>query len=84
MRNLAVRIQYMAGEDQSQALPVSAVTLPWGEGDGTGTVFLSGSLMSPFPQVIFGKSSCSEFTREAFTPVVYHNKYAALGAGDMG
>ncbi|VTJ91579.1 Hypothetical predicted protein, partial [Marmota monax] len=24
--------------------------------------------------VIFGKSSCSEFTREAFTPVVYHNK----------
>lgn len=29
VRNLAVRIQYMAGEDQSQALPVSAVTLPW-------------------------------------------------------
>uniref|UniRef100_A0A8C2N2W1 Dedicator of cytokinesis 6 n=1 Tax=Cricetulus griseus TaxID=10029 RepID=A0A8C2N2W1_CRIGR len=45
VRNLAVRIQYMAGEDQSQALPV-----------------------------IFGKSSCSEFTREAFTPVIYHNK----------
>ncbi|XP_028728324.1 dedicator of cytokinesis protein 6 isoform X1 [Peromyscus leucopus] len=45
VRNLAVRIQYMAGEDQSQALPV-----------------------------IFGKSSCSEFAREAFTPVVYHNK----------
>ncbi|XP_041513092.1 dedicator of cytokinesis protein 6 isoform X2 [Microtus oregoni] len=45
VRNLAVRIQYMAGEDQSQALPV-----------------------------IFGKSSCSEFIREAFTPVVYHNK----------
>uniref|UniRef100_A0A8C9AJ89 Dedicator of cytokinesis 6 n=1 Tax=Prolemur simus TaxID=1328070 RepID=A0A8C9AJ89_PROSS len=45
VRNLAVRIQYMAGEDPSQALPV-----------------------------IFGKSSCSEFTREAFTPVVYHNK----------
>ncbi|KAM4888495.1 dedicator of cytokinesis protein 6 [Thomomys bottae] len=45
VRNLAVRIQYMTGEDPSQALPV-----------------------------IFGKSSCSEFTREAFTPVVYHNK----------
>ncbi|XP_054984362.1 dedicator of cytokinesis protein 6 isoform X4 [Sorex araneus] len=45
VRNLAVRLQYMAGEDPSQALPV-----------------------------IFGKSSCSEFTREAFTPVVYHNK----------
>ncbi|KAK2497729.1 hypothetical protein MC885_014480 [Smutsia gigantea] len=45
VRNLAVRMQYMAGEDPSQALPV-----------------------------IFGKSSCSEFTREAFTPVVYHNK----------
>ncbi|XP_051052782.1 dedicator of cytokinesis protein 6 isoform X5 [Phodopus roborovskii] len=45
VRNLTVRIQYMAGEDQSQALPV-----------------------------IFGKSSCSEFTREAFTPVIYHNK----------
>ncbi|KAM5238041.1 dedicator of cytokinesis protein 6 [Ctenodactylus gundi] len=45
VRNLAVRVQYMAGEDPSQALPV-----------------------------IFGKSSCSEFTHEAFTPVVYHNK----------
>ncbi|XP_063084731.1 dedicator of cytokinesis protein 6 isoform X2 [Cavia porcellus] len=45
VRNLAVRLQYMAGEDPGQALPV-----------------------------IFGKSSCSEFTREAFTPVVYHNK----------
>ncbi|XP_036315600.1 dedicator of cytokinesis protein 6 isoform X4 [Pipistrellus kuhlii] len=45
VRNLAVRVQYMAGEDPSQALPV-----------------------------IFGKSSCSEFTREAFTPVVYHSK----------
>ncbi|XP_037674595.1 dedicator of cytokinesis protein 6 isoform X3 [Choloepus didactylus] len=45
VRNLAVRVQYMASEDPSQALPV-----------------------------IFGKSSCSEFTREAFTPVVYHNK----------
>lgn len=53
VRNLAVRVQYMAGEDPSQALPV-----------------------------IFGKSSCSEFTREAFTPVVYHNKYA--GTGDRG
>uniref|UniRef100_G3T4C0 Dedicator of cytokinesis 6 n=1 Tax=Loxodonta africana TaxID=9785 RepID=G3T4C0_LOXAF len=45
VRNLTVRVQYMAGEDPSQALPV-----------------------------IFGKSSCSEFVREAFTPVVYHNK----------
>uniref|UniRef100_A0A452RCD3 Dedicator of cytokinesis 6 n=1 Tax=Ursus americanus TaxID=9643 RepID=A0A452RCD3_URSAM len=45
VRNLTVRVQYMAGEDPSQALPV-----------------------------IFGKSSCSEFTREAFTPVVYHSK----------
>uniref|UniRef100_A0A8C2VY18 Dedicator of cytokinesis 6 n=1 Tax=Chinchilla lanigera TaxID=34839 RepID=A0A8C2VY18_CHILA len=45
VRNLAVRLQYMAGEDPGQALPV-----------------------------IFGKSSCGEFTREAFTPVVYHNK----------
>ncbi|XP_023373753.1 dedicator of cytokinesis protein 6 isoform X5 [Otolemur garnettii] len=45
VRNLTVRIQYMASEDPSQALPV-----------------------------IFGKSSCSEFTREAFTPVVYHSK----------
>lgn len=36
------------------------------------------SLMFRLPQVIFGKSSCSEFAREAFTPVVYHNKYAGL------
>uniref|UniRef100_A0A8I3W0S4 Dedicator of cytokinesis 6 n=1 Tax=Callithrix jacchus TaxID=9483 RepID=A0A8I3W0S4_CALJA len=45
VRNLTVRVQYMTGEDPSQALPV-----------------------------IFGKSSCSDFAREAFTPVVYHNK----------
>ncbi|XP_023379201.1 dedicator of cytokinesis protein 6 isoform X7 [Pteropus vampyrus] len=45
VRNLTVRVQYMAGEDPSQALPV-----------------------------IFGKSSCSEFAQDAFTPVVYHSK----------
>ncbi|XP_076977876.1 dedicator of cytokinesis protein 6 isoform X1 [Tamandua tetradactyla] len=45
VRNLAVRVQYMASEDPGQALPV-----------------------------IFGKSSCSEFSREACTPVVYHSK----------
>ncbi|XP_030895998.1 dedicator of cytokinesis protein 6 isoform X3 [Leptonychotes weddellii] len=55
VRNLTVRVQYMAGEDPSQALPV-----------------------------IFGKSSCSEFTREAFTPVVYHNKYAGWRDGTGG
>ncbi|PVD22808.1 hypothetical protein C0Q70_16064 [Pomacea canaliculata] len=44
-RNLAVRVQFMAGEDETHALPV-----------------------------IFGKSSCPEFTREAFTAVTYHNK----------
>lgn len=38
--------------------------------------------MPLLPQVIFGKSSCSEFTREAFTPVVYHNKYVGSGWGD--
>lgn len=26
-------------------------------------------------QVIFGKSSCSEFSKEAYTAVVYHNRY---------
>ncbi|XP_050781479.1 dedicator of cytokinesis protein 6 isoform X3 [Gopherus flavomarginatus] len=45
MRNIAVKVQFMAGEDPSQALPV-----------------------------IFGKSSCSEFTKEAYTAVVYHNR----------
>lgn len=44
----------------------------------------SESLMSHLPQVIFGKSSCSEFTREAFTPVVYHNKYVGLGVSNHG
>ncbi|CAM4610803.1 unnamed protein product [Lepidochelys kempii] len=45
VRNIAVKVQFMAGEDPSQALPV-----------------------------IFGKSSCSEFMREAYTAVVYHNR----------
>ncbi|KYO40322.1 hypothetical protein Y1Q_0009001 [Alligator mississippiensis] len=45
MRNIAIKVQLMAGEDPSQALPV-----------------------------IFGKSSSSEFTQEAYTAVVYHNK----------
>nr|XP_032636262.1 dedicator of cytokinesis protein 6 isoform X2 [Chelonoidis abingdonii] len=45
VRNIAVKVRFMAGEDPSQALPV-----------------------------IFGKSSCSEFTKEAYTAVVYHNR----------
>ncbi|XP_026572566.1 dedicator of cytokinesis protein 6 [Pseudonaja textilis] len=45
VRNIAVKLQFMAGEDPSQAMPV-----------------------------IFGKSSCSEFVKEAYTAVVYHNK----------
>ncbi|XP_041097982.1 dedicator of cytokinesis protein 7-like isoform X6 [Polyodon spathula] len=45
VRNISVKVQFMAGEDPSQAMPV-----------------------------IFGKSSCGEFYREAYTPVVYHNK----------
>uniref|UniRef100_A0A8C6Y4G7 Dedicator of cytokinesis 6 n=1 Tax=Naja naja TaxID=35670 RepID=A0A8C6Y4G7_NAJNA len=45
VRNIAVKLQFMAGEDPSQAMPV-----------------------------IFGKSSCSEFAKEAYTAVVYHNK----------
>ncbi|XP_026516345.2 dedicator of cytokinesis protein 6 [Terrapene carolina triunguis] len=45
VRNIAVKVQFMAGEDPSQALPV-----------------------------IFGKSSCSEFTKDAYTAVVYHNR----------
>uniref|UniRef100_A0A673LEA1 Dedicator of cytokinesis protein 7-like n=1 Tax=Sinocyclocheilus rhinocerous TaxID=307959 RepID=A0A673LEA1_9TELE len=45
VRNIAVKVQFMAGEDPSQAMPV-----------------------------IFGKSSCAEFYKEAYTPVIYHNK----------
>ncbi|XP_054859895.1 dedicator of cytokinesis protein 6 [Eublepharis macularius] len=45
VRNITVKLQFMAGEDPEQALPV-----------------------------IFGKSSCSEFAKEAYTAVVYHNK----------
>nr|XP_023650278.1 dedicator of cytokinesis protein 7 isoform X12 [Paramormyrops kingsleyae] len=44
-RNITVKVQFMNGEDASNAMPV-----------------------------IFGKSSCSEFTREAYTAVVYHNR----------
>ncbi|XP_046894725.1 dedicator of cytokinesis protein 7-like isoform X5 [Hypomesus transpacificus] len=45
VRNIAVKVQFMAGEDPSQAMAV-----------------------------IFGKSSCAEFIKEAYTPVIYHNK----------
>ncbi|XP_029441588.1 dedicator of cytokinesis protein 6 isoform X1 [Rhinatrema bivittatum] len=45
VRNIAVKIQFMAGEDASQVMPV-----------------------------IFGKSNCSEFMKEACTAVVYHNR----------
>ncbi|KAL1374744.1 hypothetical protein pipiens_004834 [Culex pipiens pipiens] len=44
-RNIAVRVQLMSGERQSDALAA-----------------------------IFGKSSCPEFTNEAFSAVNYHNK----------
>lgn len=27
------------------------------------------------PKVIFGKSSCGDFSKEAYTSVVYHNRY---------
>lgn len=68
VRNLTVRVQYMAGEDPSQALPVSG----WARGRWVGCP--EWALMPLLSQVIFGKSSCSEFTCEAFTPVVYHSK----------
>ncbi|XP_063056673.1 dedicator of cytokinesis protein 7 isoform X16 [Engraulis encrasicolus] len=44
-RNITVKVQFMNGEDASNALPV-----------------------------IFGKSSCGEFAKEAYTAVVYHNR----------
>ncbi|XP_063283925.1 dedicator of cytokinesis protein 7 isoform X6 [Pelobates fuscus] len=44
-RNITVKIQFMNGEDPSNAMPV-----------------------------IFGKSSCPEFSKEAYTAVVYHNR----------
>ncbi|GBP46865.1 Dedicator of cytokinesis protein 6 [Eumeta japonica] len=48
-RNISVRIQLMAGEDQSSALPA-----------------------------IFGRSSCPEFSTEAYTTVIYHNKCPSI------
>uniref|UniRef100_A0A8C9QY85 Dedicator of cytokinesis 7 n=1 Tax=Scleropages formosus TaxID=113540 RepID=A0A8C9QY85_SCLFO len=44
-RNITVKVQFMNGEDPSNAMPV-----------------------------IFGKSSCSEYAKEAYTAVVYHNR----------
>lgn len=44
-RNIAVRVQFMAGEAKNQPM-----------------------------NVIFGKSSCPEYTTETFTAVNYHNK----------
>ncbi|XP_028174738.1 dedicator of cytokinesis protein 7-like [Ostrinia furnacalis] len=48
-RNITVRVQLMAGEQQSAALPA-----------------------------IFGRSSCPEFSTEAYTTVLYHNKSPSL------
>ncbi|KAJ8389100.1 hypothetical protein AAFF_G00123060 [Aldrovandia affinis] len=45
VRNIAVKVQFMSGEDPSQALPF-----------------------------IFGKSSSAEFQKEAYSPVIYHDK----------
>uniref|UniRef100_A0A4W3H0W9 Dedicator of cytokinesis 6 n=1 Tax=Callorhinchus milii TaxID=7868 RepID=A0A4W3H0W9_CALMI len=45
VRNIAVKVQFMAGEDISTAMPVT-----------------------------FGKSSCPDSSREAYSAVVYHNK----------
>uniref|UniRef100_A0A4W3I977 Dedicator of cytokinesis 7 n=1 Tax=Callorhinchus milii TaxID=7868 RepID=A0A4W3I977_CALMI len=36
--------------------------------------FMSGEDQSHAMQVIFGKSSCPEFTKEAYTAVIYHNR----------
>ncbi|XP_057299405.1 dedicator of cytokinesis protein 7-like isoform X1 [Hydractinia symbiolongicarpus] len=44
-RNIAVKVQFMAGEDPSQAM-----------------------------QCIYGRSSSSEFVKELYTPIIYHNK----------
>uniref|UniRef100_A0A673IV93 Dedicator of cytokinesis protein 7-like n=1 Tax=Sinocyclocheilus rhinocerous TaxID=307959 RepID=A0A673IV93_9TELE len=44
-RNITVKVQFMNGEDPSNAMPV-----------------------------IFGKSSCSEYSKETYTAVVYHNR----------
>ncbi|KAG7268748.1 hypothetical protein CRUP_034582 [Coryphaenoides rupestris] len=44
-RNITVKVQFMNGEDASNAMPV-----------------------------IFGKSSCADFYKEAYTSVVYHNR----------
>uniref|UniRef100_A0A669CR10 Dedicator of cytokinesis 7 n=1 Tax=Oreochromis niloticus TaxID=8128 RepID=A0A669CR10_ORENI len=44
-RNITVKVQFMNGEDPSNAMPV-----------------------------IFGKSSCADFYKEAYTAVVYHNR----------
>uniref|UniRef100_A0A6Q2XUX5 Dedicator of cytokinesis 7 n=1 Tax=Esox lucius TaxID=8010 RepID=A0A6Q2XUX5_ESOLU len=44
-RNITVKVQFMNGEDPSNAMPV-----------------------------IFGKSSCADYSKEAYTAVVYHNR----------
>ncbi len=44
-RNIAVKVQFMHGEEESHALPV-----------------------------IFGRSSCPEYQRDAYTTVSYHSK----------
>ena len=48
-RNIAVKVQFMNGEEDQHALPV-----------------------------IFGKSSCPEYQRDAYTTVSYHSKYVSV------
>lgn len=44
----------------------------------SGAVIHQYNVISSPDQVIFGKSSCAEFYKEAYTPVIYHNKYESL------
>ena len=63
-RNIAVKVQFM-GEEEVQGMKV----------DKPGYL-VQGSFIHLCIeiQVIFGKSSCPEFTSEVYTAVTYHNK----------
>lgn len=74
-RNITVKVQFMNGEDPNNAMPVCSDEMVKDEGQDICFLFLiTVFICKLFPKVIFGKSSCADFSKEAYTSVVYHNR----------
>lgn len=75
-RNITVKVQFMNGEDPNNAMPVCSDEMITDLDPNFRLFFLmtTGCIANLFQKVIFGKSSCADFSKEAYTSVVYHNR----------